>query len=318
MMEEVVAEIYGPVHAAFQHKFEESQGDFLAILLGSVSVQNYSENSDLAVNTEKSKIRVVVQDFVMANTEEVIDFKSGLLIKESLKSLVKGKDFKFVGILKFQKTKIKELTPSFLDRKVMDAVLASCSWSEPRPHLYLLVGEEVTTTLSIKYSLKTFLLEHKKDCLQGPWSRMIPLVIPNLGTHQRVEYMQGGGGGGKALEEMVEGTGLVELCGLDVEENFQPLGDRFKAGMELISDRVVELEESKVSLEEEVKMLKQRMNDRLELSRGMKMVRGLQGDLKTALEVDLDEDNEFPNMFEKKINTNRDTLKLELSDEEVV
>ena len=205
-----------------------------------------------------------------------------------------------MSILKFQKTKIKELTPSFLDRKVMGAVLASCSWSEPRPHLYLLVGEEVTTTLSIKYSLKTFLLEHKKDCLQGPWSRMIPLVIPNLGTHQRVEYMQGGGGGGKALEEMVEGTGLVESCMVDLDKTFQPLSARFKAGVELVYDRVtaLEVEESKANLEEEVKMLKQRINDRLELSRGMKMVRGLQGNLNTALEVDWD-DSEFPNMFEE-------------------
>ena len=315
-MEEVTAEISGQVLAAFHHKFAESQADFLAILLGSVGVQNYTENTDLATKTEKRKVRVVVQDWTIASMQEVLDFKTGKFNKKLLESVGGGKLYlEFVGMLKFQKTKLVDLTPSFMDRKVMDAVLASCSWREPRSHLYLLVGEEMTTTLSIKYSMKTVLLEHMKDCLQGPWSRMIPLVVPNLGTYPRVEYKQAGGGGSKALEEMVEGTGLVESCMVDLDKTFQPLSARFKAGVELVHDRVtaLEVEESKANLEEEVKMLKQRINDRLELSRGMKMVRGLQGNLNTALEVDWD-DSEFPNMFEERMN--RDTLNFELSEEE--
>jgi len=320
-MEEVTAEISGPVLAAFHHKFGESQADFLAILLGCVSVQNYKENSDLATQTEKRKVRVVVEDWVMATMEKVMDFKTGELNKEALKSIVEGKkDLKFVGMLKFKKTTIVDMTPSFLDRKLIAAVLASCSWSNPRPHLYLLVGEEVTSTLSMKYSMATFLLEHEKRCLEGPWSKKIPLVVPNLGTDQRMVYMQGGGGGSKALKEMMEGSGLEKACVVDVDKNFQPLSARFKAGMEIVSDKVIELENSKAVLDNEVMILKQKLNERLQMTREMKMVRGLQGDLKTALEVAWEEvadmSRDSPDMFEEKININGDMENLELSGDE--
>eukprot|EP00092_Neocalanus_flemingeri_P036774 GFUD01040035.1.p1 GENE.GFUD01040035.1~~GFUD01040035.1.p1 ORF type:complete len:335 (+),score=116.59 GFUD01040035.1:283-1287(+) len=323
-MEEVKAEISGPVLAAFHHRFAESRADFLAILLGCVSVQNYSENSDLATQTEKSKMRVVVQDWVVVSMEKVMDFKTRVLNKEYLQSLVEGKsDFKFVGILKFKKAMKVNLSPSFLDRQVMAAVLASCSWKDPKPHLYMLVGEEVTTTtLSIKYSMTTFLLEHKKECVQGPWSRKMPLVVPNLGTDQRVEYMQGGGGGSRALKEMVGGIGIEESCMVDVDINFKPISVRLKAGMELGCDRVIEMSESRAGLEDEVTRLEQELSDRLELSREMKVMMGLQGDLKTALEVawscfedELGNKNKGQDKFEEKINTNG-SMKLELSDEE--
>eukprot|EP00092_Neocalanus_flemingeri_P036775 GFUD01040036.1.p1 GENE.GFUD01040036.1~~GFUD01040036.1.p1 ORF type:complete len:339 (+),score=123.75 GFUD01040036.1:282-1298(+) len=324
-MEEVKAEISGPVLAALHHRFAESRADFLAILLGCVSVQNYSENSDLATQTEKSKLRVVVQDLVIVSMEMMMDFKARELNKEYLQSLVEGKSgFKFVGVLKFKKAMKVNLSPTFHDRQVMAAVLASCSWKDPKPRLYMLVGEEVTTTtLSIKYSMTTFLLEHKKECVQGPWSRKMPLVVPNLGTDQRVEYMQGGGGGSRALKEMVEGVGIVESCVVDVDKNFKPISVRFKAGMDLGCDRVIELSESKAALEEEVMKLEQKLSDKLELSREMLMIRGLQGDLKTALEVawscyedELGNKNKgSPDMFDEKININGSMEKLELSGE---
>ena len=319
---DVTAEISGPVLAAFQHRFGESPADFLAILLGNISVHNYSENSDMATQTEKSKVRVVVQDWIIVSMEEVMDFKSGKLNRESLQSLVKGKsDVKFVGMMKFKKSSPVDL--SFLDRKMMASVLDSCSQSDPRPHLYILVGEEVTSTLSIKYNMSTYLLEHKKSCFLGPWSSLIPLVVPNLGTDQRVEYMQGMGGGSKALREMVEGTGLVEACHIDVDKNFQPLNAKFKDGMEHFSDRVSQLEVTKCTLEEEVLVMKRQVEDRLMLSREMKLIKGLQGDLKTALDIITDEfdfnnkasDNDFKNkvsdndsrdMFGEDVSINRD------------
>jgi len=318
---DVTAEIAGPVLAAFQHKFGESVGDLLAILLGSVSVHNYNENSDLATQTEKSKVRVVVQDWIIVSIEEVLDFKSGKLNKESLQSLVKGKSgVKFVGLLKFKKSLSVDL--SFLDRKMMASVLDSCSQNDPRPHLYILVGEEVTPTLSIKYNISTYLLEHKRSCFHGPWSSMIPLVVPNLGTDQRVEYMQGMGGGSKALGEMLKGTGLEEACHIDVDKNFQPLNARFKESMEQFSDRVSQLEVAKSTLEEEVLVIKRQVEDKLVLSREMKLIKGLQGDLKTALEI-LEEfglnnncsenelkkkvsENDTPDMFGEDVSVNRD------------
>lgn len=284
MMEAVTAEISGPVLASFHHRFGESPADFLAILLGGASVLSYSENSDLATQTEKSKMRFVVEDWIIVSTEEVMNFQSGKLKKESLQSIVKGKTgVKFIGILKFKKTSTTEL--SYLDRRLMDAVLESCSWSEPKPHLYISVGEEVTSTLSIKYNMSTFLLEHKKSCFRGPWSGKIPLVVPNLGTDQRVEYMQGGGGGSKALGELVLGSDLEKSCYIDVNKNFLPLVSSCKAGMKHYSDRVAKLDESKAALEEQVIVLRRKLEEKLELSKEMKVVRGLQGDLKAALEM---------------------------------
>jgi len=284
-MEEITAEISGPGLAAFHHQFAESEGDFLAILLGCFSVQNYSVNSDLATNTEKSKVRVVVQDLILASMQEVMDLKTGKLNKESLKQLTREKsEMKFVGMLKFRKTGLMELVPSFIDRKLISAVLSSCSWKVPR--LYLLVGEEVTrNTLSIKYSMITFLLENNRE-----WSR-IPLVVPNLGTDQRMGYMQGIGGSSEALREIVEGSGLATSCIVDVEKNFSPLSVQFKTSFDLASDRVVELEGDRVGLEEQVLQLRLKIADKLELTSEMKFIKGLQGNLKTAIDVLLDSEN---------------------------
>ena len=97
-MEEVNAEISGPVLASFHHKFLESKGDFFAILLGCVRVLDYSENSDLATNTQKSITWVVVHHWIIANVEDVIDFKTGMLKEDAVKLPLDDKqDLTFVG-----------------------------------------------------------------------------------------------------------------------------------------------------------------------------------------------------------------------------
>merc|ERR1712034_158002 len=126
--------------------------------------------------------------------------------------------------------------------------------------------------------------------------------------------MGGMGGGSKALAEMIEGTGLVEACHIDVDKNFQPLNARFKDSMEHISDRVSQLEVAKSTLEDEVVVIKRQMEDRLLLSREMKLIEGLQGDLKTALEIVMDEfdfnkkvgENDSHDMFGEEASTSSD------------
>jgi len=270
-MEEVSAEISGPVLASFHQKFSESKADFLALLFGSVDVQNYNENTDLATQTEKSKSRLTVQDWAILKIDKVVNLKTG-----ELKEFDRIKETNiFVGFLKFRKNSV-DLSPSFLDRKLLTLV---------RPFLFLLVGEVTTTTLSIKYNMSTFLIGGGDQDFQEPWSSSIPLVVPNLGSDLRIEYMQGRGGASKALKEMVEGTSFEDSSMMDVESNFEPLGARFHAGMDSISAKLAQLESSRSSLELEVFHLHQKINTKLELSRKMEVIRGLQGDLSTALEV---------------------------------
>lgn len=311
-MADVHAEISGPVLASFHHKFAESKGDIFAILLGCVRVLDYSENSDLATYTEKSKTRVVVQKWVIANVEDIVDFKKGMLKEDALTLLVDEKqDLDIVGMLKFKKSMKVDASPSFMDRVVMGAILYSCSGKRPIPRLYLLVGEEVTSqTLSIKYNMVTFMLEHEKSCQEGPWSRKVPLLVPNLGTDQRVEYLKGAGGGSHSLKELLEGTSL-DSCLMDVNKNFQPLNIRFRAGVDQVSRRMIELENSRATLEEEVVMMSKVINDRLKQSSQMKTMKGLQGDLMAAILVGLDKPEEKIQVEEKMY-----SMKLVLSDDE--
>jgi hypothetical protein len=305
MMADLHAEISGPVLASFHHKFAESKGDFLAILLGCVRVLDYSENSDLATSTEKSKTRVVVQKWVFVNVEDIVDFKTGMLKEDALTMFVD-----IIGMLKFKKSLKVDSSPSFMDRFVMKAVLDSCS-GKHRPCLYLLVGEEVTCkTLNIKYNMVTFLLEYEKSCTEGPWSRRVPLLVPNLGTDHRVEYMKGAVGGSHSLKELLEGIPL-NSCLLDVNKNFQSLNIRFRAGVDQVSRRVIELENCRASLEEEVVVMNKLLNDRLKQSSQMKSMKSLQGDLMAALLVGLDKPEEKIQVEEKMY-----SMKLVLSDDE--
>ena len=274
------AEISGPVLAAFKNSFGESRGDLLAILLGAVSVINYSENSDLATQTERKRVRVVVQDWIIVSMREIIDLKTGKFQKEDIRRLIMKNqvDKEFVGILNFRKNATVDL--SFLDRKIMTAV------QESEPHLYILVGEEVTpVTLSIKYSISTYLIEENRKCCNGPWVEKLPLLVPNLGTDQRVGYTQGGGGGSLALRQLVNGTDLEEKCLVNVEEVFDPLVVRFRDAMGVNMKRIVELDAMKSVIEDEVIKLQQELDDRLSLSKQMKVMKGLQDNLESALSV---------------------------------
>merc|ERR1719318_697935 len=202
-------------------------------------------------------------------------------------------------------------SPSFVDRVVMDALPDSCAGQKHRPCLYLLVGEEVTSkTLSIKYNMVTFLLEQGKSCHEGPWSKKVNLLVPNLGSNQRVEYMTGAGLGSRALKELLEGTSL-DSCLVDVGKNFQPINIGFKAGMDQVSGRIIQLESCRASLEEGIVMLSKLINDTLAQSSQMKTIKVLQGDLMTALVVGLHKPEMKIHVEEKM-----QSMKLVLSDDE--
>jgi len=278
---ETSAEISGPVLAGFQHSFGESRGDLLAILLGAVNVINYNENSDLATQTERKKVRLVVQGWIIVSIGELIDIKTGKLKKENIQGLIMKNqvDKEFVGILKFRKNATVDL--SFVDRTIMRAV------QESEPHLYIVVGEEVTpTTLSIKYSISTYIIEKNKNCSDGPWCEKLPLLVPNLGTDQRVGYVHGGGS--MALRQLVNGTGFEKNCFVNVEESFNPLLARFRNAMGVNSARVVELGVMKTALKDEVIKLHQELDARLSLSKQMEMMKGLQDNLESAFRVIID------------------------------
>jgi len=278
------AEIAGQVWAAFQQKFGESQGDFLAILLGNTNILNYSENSDSATQTERVKERVVVEDWVIVTAiEEVMDVKSGQLKKDTIQSLFEDTNNVFVGLLKFKNRSPVDL--SFLDRRMMYAILESCSWVKPNPRLFVMVVKDVTPkTLSMKYSVMTYLLQSQKNCYQEPWSAKIPLVIPNLGTDQRVEYMQEGGGGSKALRELVEEVEF-EDSNTRTDKTFGAVASKFQAEIDQMGGNVSRLERIKTAKEEELARLSHKLEEKLEGCQEMKVIRGLQGDLKTALSV---------------------------------
>jgi len=301
-MDVVNVEISGPVLASFHHKFAESHGDFSAILLGTVTLTDYSENTDLATMTERNMTRMVVQKWAICNVKDFIDFKKGLMKLETLKVLEEKHKLKIFGMLRFKKS-MKIDSQSFLDRKVMSALLESTS----RPCLFILVGEEVTAkTLSIKQSMVTYLLDKDVPGLV----RKIPLLVPNLGTNQRAEYITGGGGRSMALQDLLKGSNFNN-CAVEVNKNFQPLNIKFKAGVEELSGRITELHRAQDRLEGEVVNLFQAVNQRQEHSCLMKLINGLQGDLKAALEVGLDK-SEVKYRVEEKMNS----LKLFLSDDE--
>ena len=302
-MNVVHVEISGPVLASFHHKFAESHGDFSAILLGSVTVTDYSENTDLATMTEKSMTRVVVKKWVVLNVvEDLIDLKTGMLELKTMKLLEEKHKLKILGMLKFKKS-MKMVLPSFLDRKVMSALLKYSS--SRRPCLYMTVGEEVTTnTLSIKHSMVTYLLDQDGSVA----TRKIPLLVPNLGTDQMAEYSRGVRS--ESLEELLMGYNL-DNCVVDVNRNFQPLNTRFKACVEDLSGRITELDRARARLEEEVMKLSQAVNKRQEQTCMMKLIKGLQGDLKAALDVGVGK-SDVKHKVEEKMNS----LKLVLSDDE--
>jgi len=277
------AEIAGQVWAAFQQKFGESQGDFLAILLGNTNILNYSENSDSATQTEKVKERVVVEDWVIVTAiEEVMDVKSGQLKKDTIQSLFEDTNNVFVGLLKFKNRSPVDL--SFLDRRMMYAILESCSWGKPDPRLFVSVVKDVTpTTLSMKYSVMTYLLQSQKSCYQEPWSGKIPLVIPNLGTDQRVEYMHGGGEGSKALRELVEEVESIEDSNMRTDKTFGAVATKFQAEIDQRARKVSRLLRIKADSEKELARVSLELDEKLEVCKDMKVIKGLQGDLKTAL-----------------------------------
>jgi len=290
-MEDLTAEISGPTMASFQQMFAESNEDFLSILFGIVSVQNYCENNDERSKTEKNRCKVMVKNWVIINFEDAMDCKTGELNRSALKSLVQGKtDLQFVGFLRFLNVKNVDYAPSFLDRKLMSAVLQSCSWEKPKPkpHVYIMVWAELTAILSRKYTMTTFLLEHTKECIEGPWCRKIPLVVPNLGMGQRVQYVEEFEiGSSVALSEMLSEADLGECISFDLESKFQHLNTKFVSCMDVASENIIQLEVSRINHEMEVTSLEQKITEQNLVSREMKAVRGLLSDLKSALEVDL-------------------------------
>ena len=299
------AEISGPVWASFQQRFGESRGDFLAILLGTINVVNYSEISDTATQTDRIRERVVVEDMIIVSTEEVIDVQSGQLKKEEIQSLIKDRsNAAFLGLLKFKNRSPVDL--SFLDRRMMYAISESCSWSKPDSRLYILVVKDVTpVTLSIKYNVMTYQLQAQNKCYKEPWSGKVPLVIPNLGTDQRVEYMIGGGGGCKALNELVDGVEFQKEANMRTEKAFGAVASRFRAEMDQKSRNVSRLEMIKTASENELARVSQKLEEKLEHCQEMKVIKGLQGDLATAFGFVCDElkslketSKDSPDMFE--------------------
>jgi len=273
---DTTAEIPGAVWAAFHHRFEESQGDFLAILLGEVNVVNYRENSDTATQTNRSKERLLVQDWRIVSMDQVMDVKTGMLKIEPLHSRAK-----LVGILKFKNNLPVE--PSFMDRRLMNAVNKSDVSSTPL--LYILVGKDITlSTLSIRVNTVTYLLQGESGCNQEPWSHKIPLLVPNLGTDQRVEYMRGIGEGTNALGSLTEGIEFENIKE-SYKKTFAPVYDRFGIDMAKRSQKVGQLEFTKKNLQEEIARTSREVEKKLELCREMLLIKGLQGDLKTALAV---------------------------------
>lgn len=213
-----------------------------------------------------------MQDWIIVSMDQVMDVKTGML-KEPLLSLAK-----FVGILKFKNNLPVE--PSFMDRRLMNAVRAT--YHQP---LYILVGKDVTpSTLSIRVNTVTYLLQGESGCNQEPWSHKIPLLVPNLGTDQRVQYTRGIGEGTNALGSLTEGIEFENIKE-SYKKTFAPVYDRFGIDMAKRSQKVGQLEFTKKNLQEEIARTSREVEKKLELCREMLLIKGLQGDLKTALAV---------------------------------
>ena len=80
-------------------------------------------------------------------------------------------------------------------------------------------------------------------------------------------------------------TDLEKKCLVNVEENFDPLVARFGDAMGVSSTKIGELGAMKTALEEEVIKLQHELDDKLSLSKQMKVIQGLQGNLESAFGV---------------------------------
>jgi len=279
-MASVQAEISGPALSNLQYKFAQSKTDFFALLLGRYSAVDYSESTDLATRMERSITRLVVENLVIVKLEEFVDLHSGILNLKQVKVLEVERDLKFLGVLKFG-VRVQVDMPSYLDRRIMTAIYNSSFLVQERPLLYVLVGDEITSkTLSIKTSMTSFLVEWKNRCEDGPWSRKIPLTVPNLGSGHRVEYLTSCNGS-KGLEEEL----LTELL-FDVNEVFLPILLKFKEGIDQVSGNLTCLAAQKVNLLNEVESLLQLLNHKIEETEESFIHRSLlQGGLITALQA---------------------------------
>jgi len=306
-MATVQAEISGPVLSNLQHTFAQSKADLFAVLLGSYSVLDYSESTDLVTRTERSITRLVVENLVIGKLEEFVDLRTGILNQKQMKVLEFERDLKFLGVLKFG-ARVQVDMPSYLDRRIMTAFYNSSFLVQERPLLYVLVGDEITSkTLSIKTSMTSFLVECKDKCEDGPWSGKIPLTLPNLGTGHRVEYLTACNGS-KCMEEEL----LKELL-IDVEEAFLPLLAKFKEGIDQLSDKITCLVTQKGNLLNDVERLLQLLDQKIEETEENYINRSLQGGLITALQA-LQKKTKVNDIMEDKMESL--SLKLVLSEDE--
>jgi len=306
-MTSVHAEVSGPALANIQHTFAQSMKDFFALLLGRFSVVDYSESTDLATRTERSITRLVVENLVILKLEEFVDLPIGILKQKQIKVLELERDLKFLGVLKFG-VRVQVDMPSYLDRRIMTAFYNSSLFVKERPLLYVLMGEEITSkTESIKTSMTSFLVECQDRCEDGPWSRKIPLTVPNLGTGHRVEYLTACHGS-KCLEEEL----LKELL-IDVDEAFLPLLVKFKEGIDQVSGNIASLVTQKGNLLNDVERLSQLLDQKIEETEENYINRSLQGGLITALQV-LQKNTKVNDFMEDKMESL--SLKLVLSEDE--
>jgi len=298
-------EIMGPIIANFHHMFAENGGNFLGVLLGRYSVVEFNESTDLASKTEKSFKSAVVENMVRMNVNEIVDLHAGALNVENLEKIEIEQSLKVLGVLRYGKLLNVDM-PSFMDRKIMTALKSSSLYEQGKYFTYILVGEEVTDKiLSLKFNMTSYLISRCEN-EDGPWSRKVPLLIPNLGTGHRVEYMAGGAAG--SLQDTV----LKDLL-IDVRESFQPLYVKFGESFNTRSVRFLDLSMKRAGLQKDVVKLLKLLNQNLEKSEEFTYLRSLEGGLLDALNV----------LQEKKrvrvktlLEDNIQSLKLELSDSE--
>ena len=272
---EVTAEIAGPVLAAFHYTFAESSSDFYAVLLGSLMEQNFSVNSDNASQTEISRSRILVKNWVLLPIDTILNLETGKLNETALKNRVKSKSgLKFLGVLSFKTYNNTDL--SFLDRRIIKGILDSCSYQ--KPHVYVTAAKEVTSSLSVRHTLSTFLLRYGKDM----WTCKIPLAVPNLGSAQKVNYTISGFHQNR-IADHVEATALLNICDKDVHSSFLSLNSGLNADMQTLVMPISELEAKKHCLEEEVFQMWREVNNKLSICEDMRIIKSVQGTLISAL-----------------------------------
>ena len=278
-MASVHAEISGPAVANFHLMFGKTTADFCAILLGKYSVLDYNESTDFASRTDRSLTRMVVENLVIVKVEELVDLRTGILKQKNIVELEWERNLKFLGVLKFG-VRVQVDMLSYLDRKIMTAFYNSSFLVEERPLLYVLAGHEITSnTQSIKTTMTSFLVECKVRCRDGPWSRKVPLTVPNLGTGHRVEYLTACNGN-KSLQEE-----LLQCLMIDVEKAFLPLLVKFKEGIDQVSENLTLLVTQKNTLLNDVEKLLQLLNQKMEQTEENDLYRSLEGGLIPALQV---------------------------------